>query len=330
MFDEPIDRDELFAEDAYSDDRGVIKFRQVRDLGDVVNTTFSFLKANLRELGKGLLYIVGPLVLVGSMVSFVAQRQMEAVMLDPMVFDAQDPFELYTQFFSPVFLLSIFVAFLIQFLFAAVLYAYMDLYRNGEAGSITPGYLWAETREKVWTVVGISVLTFLVYLVGGLIVIVPCLGAIAWLVGVVYLTPLIWLLYPARLLDQPDLGSAVEKVRELVRGGWWSNFGVLFVIGIVTVVVALVCYVPSAIVAFTSGFVGVTAENPGPASTILLAVATVLGYLAYAMYAIPSVASVFQYFSLAEQVDATSLIRSVDRIASQGSEADRSSSERLD
>lgn len=322
MLDDALQRGELPEEYPSIDDRGTIKLRHVRDLGDIINVTFRFIKENFRELGKGLLYILGPLVLVGSMLSYYAQSQMVDNLFDPASFDPNNPFEIYSDLFGSAYLVAILVGFLIQILFAAVVFTYVDLYRNGEAGTITPGYLWAETRSRTLTITGLTLLLGLFGILSALIMIIPCLGALAWIVGICYILPIVWLVYPSRLLDIDSIGESFSHTRELVRGSWTPAFGAALVAGLIAITIAAVFSIPSALVGFTSGLMSGTNTEPGGVSNVFMAAGVVLGYLGYVAYAIPLVASCFQYFSLAEKAEGTGLGFQVDMIGRKGQPAD--------
>src|SRR5690606_1234494 len=146
MYDDLAGSGDLLREQAPPDDAGAIRFRRERDLGDVVNVTFRFLRDNAAELGRGLLVIVGPVALVAAMVSAWAQLQMEAAVqgaFDPA--DSMSPFG--DEGYVTGLILTVLAVVAMQLLIQAVVLGYVERYRRGAAGTITPAVLWEATKE---------------------------------------------------------------------------------------------------------------------------------------------------------------------------------------
>ena len=53
-----------------------VNFRQVREFAEIINVTFSFIRQNFKPLGKVIIYIVGPFILVSSLVGGFMQESM--------------------------------------------------------------------------------------------------------------------------------------------------------------------------------------------------------------------------------------------------------------
>ena len=296
-------------------DIGAIPFRRVRDVGSVINVTFRFLRENLEEFGRALLTVLGPVVLVVAIVNYFVQVRMLEAFASIGSPDPADPFALFEGYFSGPFLLVALLSVLAPLLLTALTYAYVDLYRRGEAGAIPPGRLWGEAQGLVLPYFGYAVLAALVFAVTGLVVIIPCLGLLVWFAFLVYAWPILSLLFVARALEGEGLADGLARVRRLVKGAWWPTAGVLFIAGLIVFVANIVLSLPAQLAGFGFGFMSLNPEPPSGFDRALLAVGALVSTLIYAAYPIYLVAAAFQYGSLVEEAEGTELHARVDRLA---------------
>ncbi len=313
MIDDLSNPSGFFDDADSSDDQGAIRFREERDVGDIINTTFRFLRDNLREIALGLLYIVGPVALLAAVLSFFVQSQMQASMFD-FTNMSNDPFEVYASIFTPAYLGYMLLLVVVQILVSAVLIGYVSLYREGRAGEITPALLWAETSHMIWPVVSVSLLIGLLATLSIVVWIVPCLGALAWIAALVYLMPSLSMATISRALDGDSAMGAIKRTYELVKGHWGMSFGTIAIAVIAFFAIAVLLSIPGAIVGFGSAMGTLSGDNPGGASRVLLAVGSVLSTLTYVGYAIPIVAGALLYFNLIERKEGVGLFAEIDLI----------------
>ena len=304
----------LLGDDAVaSDDQGAIRFRRIRDVGSVINITFRFLGDTWRELGMGLLVIVGPIALLAAMASFLMQSQWVGAMNGLAQPDPSNPFAIFEQFLTPAYFVAILLGLLAPLLVSAATLAYVQLYRDGEAGTVTPGRLWEATRMTLGPVLTTTLVLVGVMILSVLVMIVPCLGVVAWLAFLIYTLPLIALLYIARVQGY-GIGDGVQRVRSLVQGQWGPSFGAVVIAMLIVIVFSMVLSIPSSMVSFGWMMNTVSGEPPGAGTRALMAVGAILGTLTYVAYTIPVVASAFLYFSLTEQAESTELHTAIDAI----------------
>lgn len=326
MYEDLAGSGDLLREQAPPDDAGAIRFRRERDLGDVVNVTFRFLRDNAAELGRGLLVIVGPVALVAAMVSAWAQLQMEAAVqgaFDPA--DSMSPFG--DEGYVTGLILTVLAVVAMQLLIQAVVLGYVERYRRGAAGTITPAVLWEATKEAFRPVMSTMLVAFALYFVlavAALIitVAVPLVGflaVLALLAAGIYFFPILTLLYVERVAEGDGFWEGFAVVRDLVRGHWWQTFGLLVVVTIIVVVIVLVLSIPGVLVEALFSFN--TLDGGGALRIVGLAVSALFGVLAYAAYAIPVLASAFQYLNLVERKEGTGLLGALDALAGPAEEA---------
>ncbi len=294
-----------------------IDFHRRRDAGSVLSDSIAFLREHVVDLGKGFLYIVGPVLVAIIVVQAFTQDQ--ATAFEQMFNPSSDP-EAFASMFGPAYFVSIGLVLIASTLVYAVGFAYVFLYLEGAPGPITVPELWGRTKQllaKVFlTTVGLSFLL----IVSMIILLVPCLGALAWLAGWVYLFPAVFLLLPARLIDEGDFFSALRRARHLVEGYWGQTFGVVVLVGVVIMVMALVVTLPAMIVGAVIGFHG--AAEVGPLARGLLTLGTVLGSLAYFAYILFPVAATMHYYNLVTKQEGSAGLGLEDQIEAIAQDAD--------
>lgn len=270
-----------------------INFHRRRDAGDVLSDSITFLREHFFDLGKGFLYIVGPVLVAIIVIQAFTQDQASA--FEEMFNPSADP-EAFSSMFGPAYFLSIALVFFASVLVYAVGFAYVFLYIEGAPGPITVSDLWDRTLRVLSKVFLTMLGLFLLALASMLLVLIPCLGALAWLAGWVYLLPAVSLILPARLIDEGDFFSAFRRARHLVEGYWGQTFGVVLLVGVVMMVVGLAVSLPVMIVGGVIAFHG--AAEVGPLMRVLLTLSTVLGSLAYFSYVLFPVAATMHYYNL--------------------------------
>jgi hypothetical protein len=316
MYDDLAPSGDLLRERAAPDDAGALRLRRVRDLGDVINATFRLLRDNLGELGLGLVLVVGPAALLAAMLSAWAQLQMEMATFDP-----ADPTSAFgSSGYVIGFAASAVAAVVVQLLIQSTVLGYLERYRRGEAGTVTPQRLWEATKKAFGPVlsttaiaIGLLLTGFLAFTmlaaVTGVVGILVMLGALA---GMVYLAPILSMLYVVRVAEGEGFWDGFERARDLVRGQWGPTFGVIFVATLLAVAIMLVLSIPGAVVQAAFSFN--TLEGGGPLRVVAIAVAALFGVVAYAAYVVPVVAAAVQYFNLVERKEGAGLMADLDAL----------------
>lgn len=283
-----------------------IPFRRRRDLGDVLNVTFAFIRQNYGKLGRCLLYFVAPVWLLLSIPNALLQiRLFEYNPADPQIADFSDLVAEYM-----VVMLFVTAGIVLEVL---VIYAYLFLYQDhGGADGFTLDDVWAYARARFWKVAGATLLFGAMLFLTMTIVLIPCLGLLAYFAGAAYLVVVFSVAVPLMLREERGIVDAFTRSRELVRGAWWQTFAVLFVTWILMTVLGILFSAPLMVVAFTSALHGVEGGG-GPGVRWMVAAFSVLASVgSLLLYPIPLVAAAFQYFSLVEEKERVGLIERID------------------
>jgi hypothetical protein len=289
-----------------------VRFAEERDIGGVISTTFLFLRETWRELGLGLLYVAGPVLLLTAVASYFLQTRMFGLLGELEQSDPNDPaafLGLFSGLMGPSYVLAVLGGLVAGVLVTAVVFGYVRLYRAGGAGRVSPGVLWAESSHllgrslRVWLLIALVV----TLCVAGMALF--CLG----LVVLIALLPALSLAVPGSLLGGRSVRDAFGDGWRLASRAWLPSLGVVLVSGLIWYSINVALSLPSSIAGMMVGLnsaegdFSVTGTARG-----LMAVGTVLGAFGYLFYTIPLVAIALHYFSLTEGESGGGLI---DRVA---------------
>ena len=298
--DSDLSRAVYASETATADDRGAIRFRVVRDFGDTLSVTFRFLRENGRELGLALLVIAGPAALLANGAGGVVQARMYTTMANPA--NATDPFAVFRMLGSPAYLLALVLGMVAPFLVLALTFAYVRGYRRGEAGTLTPSRLWAEAQGMVGPLLLFYLATTAVVVLGAVVNIIPCLGTLAYLAGMVYLFPMSSVAFVVRAEEGLGIVDSWKRAQALVRPHWGQSVAVIFLSWLLLFVVMTALAIVTTVPQMMAGGLAGGLVQPPLVVTVLTALVASLLVLAYT---IPFAASVFQYHTLVERASGT-------------------------
>jgi hypothetical protein len=150
--------------------------------------------------------------------------------------------------------ISLLVSLLATLLLTGIVIAVIGEAVLGRPVSVTDA--WQRLRPQLWRLLGVSLLTFLIWIAatvpGIVITIVGAVAGSAGIVilgialsaaGLVYVWPLFALAPAALVLERQPVGRSLGRSRELVRGNWWRVFLILtlaaLIAGIVNGIISL-------------------------------------------------------------------------------------------
>ena len=298
-------------------DLGAVRFRKLRDVGDVMNATVALLRENWRELLTSYVAVVAPVALATGIATGLYMHQMGGLLADPAAME-DDPFAV----FSPTYFGILLFGALGGALTVAAASAYVKLYREGQAGAITASVLWEEARDLLFPFLGLSIVYGLVIMLSAVIAIVPCLGILAWFAFVIWSLPYYAVTFAVRALEEDTLAASWQRARELVKGSWLFAGGALLLAGLLFYVIIMIVSIPLYVMMILVG-INSAATDPSAMFSVMGAVVAPLQVVSYAGYLIPLVALFFVHGRLAEELDGTGLYADLDDLAGLGPAAAR-------
>ncbi len=310
-----------------------IELQRARDFSKKMNATFEFIRQNFKSLGKSILFIAGPSVLVGSLL--IGSFMGEFLTLSQSMQSAGDPSAVADYFLSVSFwvqILLMFVFLIISFVVTiATINNYLIIYDEKKTNKIEVTEVWERVRNTFWLYLGSSMLFFIALIIAYVILLIPIvvLGAISgflvffgvliFIVGLFYLVISATLTFFIQSYEKKNFFDAVVRSFRLVNNGkWWSTFGLVFILQLIMGVSSYIFLIPYYIIIFTSSMHSVSTGNPmefSDSMKIWTMVFFTLYYMAQMiLYALPNVGIAFQYFNLVELKEARGLMSKIENL----------------
>lgn len=287
-----------------------INFFQQRNFGEKVNITFDFLKENFKPLFKIILLVEAPLILIISVFyTFFFMNMMG--MSGAMAAGEVSPMEMNNQmnsFFSSYSIIMVLGVVAVSTFFA-ILIRYMKLYQTQPPSTIT-------IKSVLPTLFKDSAMLFGAYI---LYIITVILGMMFFFFPGIYLAIAFSMVFTIVIFEEENVFNGLSRSISLIRGKWWSTFGLLFIIGIIQGVIAMMFYIPFYSLMFTQMMFSLEGNEVfDRPSDFMIVLQSILMAVAYAgvffTYSIGAIAISFQYFNLREKHESVGLISDIDNL----------------
>jgi len=318
-----------------------INFYQRRDIGNVVTDTFAFLKENFKTLFKAILFIPGPLILLGGIAFglyffFLVKLTTRGAIPDPYMIRE------FGIFFPLIYILL----FIGPMLLVSTVYEYINLYINDK--ETTLGEIWKGVKKRFFltfkvflgsffllfiaTCIVFGVFFFLLFLGSTLGLVTG--GVIAgfffsFLTGCLAFAPFIYiavtlsLVYSVCVYEGKGFRAGVRRSFSLISGKWWKTCGVIFVLAFISMGISMVFYLPFYLVLGIESYFSSDGDSSTTFVQIMKTVFTVVLMAGtYLIYPLLFIGINFQYFSLVEEKDATGLLKKIDSFGSVSAETE--------
>jgi hypothetical protein len=305
-----------------------IKYHQLRDFSEKINVTFLFIKQNFKSLAKALIYIAGPPALMVSLVLGNFIGDFLGMMQNIGNADASANYFLSVNFWLQILLIFLFG--ILAYVFTlSVIYNYVVLYEEKQSNQIDVSVVWDRVRSNFWMFFGTIFFFGLLLMLAYVVLILPIIllaaispfliffGFMALIVGVVYVVISAVPTFIIRVYEKKSFFSAISRSFYLVRGKWWSTFGLLIILSLIGGVVSYIFLIPYYIFIFTTAMHQTSVETfAAPSDTLLLIVKIFFGlyYLAQIFITtLPHIGVSFQYFNLVEMKEARGLMSDIEK-----------------
>jgi hypothetical protein len=308
-----------------------IEYHHTRDFSRKMNATFEFIRQNIKPLGKAMLVIAGPPVLIASLIIATFIDELLGISRAAAT-NATDPEVIETYFMSVTFWLQI-VLMLLLFLVSSIMSIatinnYIILYEEKQSNQIEVSEVWARVRETFWMYFGTTVVFFLLAIVAYVVFILPVvalaaispalifLGILVMFCGIVYLMIAVSMTYIVRAYEKKSFFDAVGRSFRLIKDKWWSTFGLIVILYLVMMTISYIFMIPWYVATITSALHSTSTDMlEQPEATWMSVVFFTLYYLAQMILgALPNVGIAFQYFNLVEMKEAKGLMGKIDTL----------------
>lgn len=285
------------------------ELRKVRDLGEVINDTFVFIKLNIKPLLKAYLVICGFFIVASLASNIINQIRMLDAVEEGLLYTSGNPL---SKILNPLYFLAIIFRLITYMMLELTAIGYIAAY--AQKGGIAP------TVEEVW-----SYVKYYFFRVLGASIVVGLIVGIAFLFCVipgVYLWPMLSLVMPIIMIENGEFGYAMSRSFSLVKDNYWMTLGVLFIMLIIILAGNMIFTVPITI--FTIGSLFTTGHKLSYTGSILALIAS---HVCMVFYMLISIAVTLNYYSLVEKKEGAGLMERINSIGQKDNNSSDHSSE---
>lgn len=313
-----------------------IEFHRTRDFSNKMNVTFEFIRQNFKGLGKSLLFIAGPPVIAASLIggTFITELQSIAGMAR---FGSADP-NIMGMFSNPIFWLELLLmmVFLVvsSVMAVATINNYILLYGEKKTNKIEFSEVWERVRDTFWMYFGTMFFFFLLLIIVYVVIVIfvvvlakistalLALACFAIFIFMFYAMFAASFTFIIRAYEKKGFFEAIGRSFMLVRGKWWSTFGLIVVLYIIGVVVSYAFSIPYYAITMMNALHNTSAETfeePSSGMQYLTIGFFSLYYMVQILLSsLPNVGIAFQYFNLVERKEAPGLMSHIDNLGTEG------------
>jgi len=285
-----------------------IEFKKERDLGSIISDTFKFIRENWKEYFTAIIKIAGPFILVGAIVMVYFMGSFSGMFSDMQGVGNDDPsavFGILGTMFGWVGLLML-VGVLIYVMISVTSLYYIKSYINTK-GNVDFNEVRTNTFKNIWKFLGLGILVVIMVLFGAILCYFPG----------IYLAIVLSLTTSIMIFEDKSIGDTISHSFTLIKEQWWNTFGVLIVVGILVSILGYIFSIPAFIYQIIKMGTMIGEEDPTGVFNLfkdpIYIVLNVLSYVGkYIFSSITLIASVFIYYDLNEQKNATGTIEKID------------------
>lgn len=284
----------------------LIKFYEKRQFGEKINASFTFIRENAWPYIKAQLLISGVILLVTNI--FVNQLSLDFASF-------MSPEEVTVDFF--INFLNVYGLLFMSVLVTATLipivtYGYMRAYQHHPPHEITVSMILKNLGTKVFYILLYNIIMFVLI----------CFGLILFFIPGIYIYVVLTLGTSIILFEDSNPLDAIGRSFTLIRGKWWSTFGLIIVMAIIGYIISFVFGLPRTLTfglkAFTSLAENgnmqevVEAAKGEQALNVLFSVFETFGQIL--LYSLVYIALAFQFFNLVERIESRGLMAEINQL----------------
>lgn len=277
-----------------------IQFKQKRELGEIINATFKFIRENYKILFKYFMSLVGPsFILLIAALSYYTYT-VPASILQSMDFSSGD-------FIIGFSVLGLSLLIYYSYLYATI-YHYIKSYMKHEGETDEN-----EISEGVKNDFGRLVILFLVA------AILMFAGFVLFVIPGIYLFVPLSLVAAIMVFKQTNLTDTISYAFTLIKDNWWMTFITLIVAGLLVYIIGLVFQIPLIIYTLVKMMTmvqegGSAADIASNSDWILIVLQVLASLIQYILTSITAIVIAFVYFSLNEEKNLTGTFEQIDNL----------------
>lgn len=277
----------------------VIKFKQQRELGDIITVTFKFVRENYSHIIKNLLKNSAPFfVLLTAGLAYytysVSGNPMDVIMGGS------------GNFIIP-FLVFGFTLLLFYSSFYGTILHYINSYINN-GGEVDDSEVATGVQKDFFKIFGLSIVSTILVIAGLFLLIIPG----------IYLSVPISLAIAVLVFKRMSIMESLSYSFNLVKDHWWMTFLTLLVIWLLIYVIGLVFQLPMIIYMFIKAFTmaqeGSLADMEYTSDWVFITLNVFSSIIQYLLSSITIIAVAFIYFNLNEHKNLTGAYETIENL----------------
>ncbi len=287
-----------------------IEFYKKRQFGEKLNATFTFIRENAKPYLKVQLMIAGPILLIAN----ILVNQFAVGMFD---FNGEFSANFLIDMFQ-MYGLILLIGLVSTTVMPAVTYGYMIAYKTTVPTDISVANVTNRFASRFFNILGLNILTYFVTIIAMIFFIIPG----------IYVGIVLSLGAAIIVFEKSNPIDAFGRAFTLIKGKWWSTFGLLVVISIIGYIINLFFSLPRGIVLGIDMFTSLDATGSiegtqmGNSSdqvlNVLFSVFETFGSIL--SYSLIYMALAFQYFNLVERRESKGLMSKIEQMDNAGEE----------
>ena len=305
--------------------RQKLYLREERDFGQKFNAVFTFVQTNLKPFLKVIGLTVGPLALVGGFFFGLFYTKVFGMIRTNLTHTDIGGTATNFMGWGAEMILSYIVLILASLWMMIAVYAFMAEYDSGNE-NITIEAVWKRGKSKILPAIG-----FMLLIVTAMIIFVALFAFLAgdflaggnsgWIVAfsvllvfgaIFYVMIPLSLVLPDMIIGNSSVFKGIGRSFELIRGKWWSTFGLFMVMSFISYVATIIFAIPLYISLIINIFMQTSAADT---LTVIGSCIVFLGSIL--MTTLPALAIGFQYFNLVERKEGPGLLKKIDLLGKQ-------------
>jgi len=278
-------------------------FPYVRDLGETITAVLDFIRGHFSKLLQVFLIMVAPLSLVtGSVATFFT----DSITNISIELNQSGDMSNFSDMMVLIFIIYA-ISLLTTSMNITVSTEYcISIHKNGSE-NFSLGSFCKHCFKRYPS-------NIITTLVSALMVIVGCVFCL--LPGIYIAIPLAQI-FAVRANERSSLTDSIGRCFTIIKGSWWSTFGLSLVVGVTIFILMMGLYVPLALFGIVKNTFSTSVEPSTISSNmsiISILITVLVGIVNQFFVSSIYITHVFRYFSLAEQNDGVSMYSQIDKI----------------
>lgn len=286
--------------------KNYIQFRKQRELGEILNDTFAFIREEWRTLFGLIFRLAGPALLL-VVAAYVYYMQTTLGSIGGL---GANPYMDSPEMFGMSLILAVLVLLIAAVVYYSLLYGTVLSYIKSyiiNNGNVDVQQVKDQTRKDFWSLTGLNFLNGIIIVFGAILCFFPGIY-----LGIVLATS-----FSILMFERKAPTDAISASFNLIKGEWWITFATLLVMGILYYLILIIFQIPQYIYFFIQGLTMSQEIGSDPTQMfdwVYVALSSIGVIAQYLLQTFLVISTAFVYFNLNEKKNFTGTLEQIDSI----------------